>query len=83
MSTATAIVMMFVLVVVSTTTVIVFATASATVAVTTTATCQMLHHVVYLLFSCLTILKHSPLEVKCLASQRVVEVHLYLVLADF
>ena len=83
MSTTAAIVMMLVLVVVSAIAVIVFATASATVTVTTTATCEVFHHMIYLFLRGIAVLQNGSLEVKCLSSQRVVEVHLHLVLADF
>ena len=81
-ATATAVVMMLMLMVVTTTTVVVVATASTIVAVTATATCQVLHHVVNLLFGGLTILQHGAFEIECLASQWVVEVHLYLLFGN-
>ena len=43
----------------------------------------MLHHVVNLFLRGLTILQHGALKVERLASQRVVQVHLHLFLADF
>ena len=83
MATATAIVMVLMLVVMFTTAVVVSATASTTVAVTTTATRQVLHHVIYLFLRGFTVLQYGTLKIECLTCQRVVEVHLHLVLIDF
>ena len=69
-------------VIVSTATVVVVATTSAAVTVTTTATCQVLHHVVYLFLGSFAVLQHSAFEIECLASQWVIEVHLYLLFAN-
>jgi hypothetical protein len=87
---ATATTVMMVLMVMVTTTVVVFTatvimvtTASTTVAVTTTATCQVLHHVVYLFLRGIAVLQYGTLKIECLTCQRVVEVHLHLVLTDF
>jgi hypothetical protein len=78
----TAIVVFTTAIVVSTATVVVVATTSAAVTMATATTCQVLHHVVYLLFGGLTILQHSAFEIECLASQWVVEVHLYLLFGN-
>ena len=62
----------------------VIATTTAAVATIATATTrQVLHHVVNLLLGCIAILQNGTFEVKCLASQGVVEINLYLLFAYF
>lgn len=77
-----AVVMATAAVVMSTTAVIMVATTSAAVTMTAATTCQVLHHVVNLFLAGLTILQHGAFEIECLASQRMVEVHLYFLFAN-
>ncbi len=65
------------------TTVVVVATAATFVAMSSAATCQVLHQVFYLIVCGSTVLQYGTLKVQRLSCQRMVQIHLHLLLAHF
>ena len=58
------------------------ATASTVAASASALSAEEVHEVLYLLVASLSLFEHSSLEVQRLSSQRMVEVHLHLVVGD-
>lgn len=83
-SAATAIVAMMVIAVLAATVATAVSAVSATAAAATTAslTAQAVDHGLYLVVGCLAAFEHTALELQRLTGQRVVQVHLHLVVAD-
>ena len=79
-TTATAFVMLVMLV--AATAIVVFATTSTAVAVTSATTRHVLNEVVNLFLSGVAVFYHGTLEIKRLASQRVVQVYLDFLFAN-